>query len=654
MKPPQTPALSLSVVMPALNEERNIDAAIGDTLAALDELQIEGEVVVINDGSSDRTPELVRARMARDGRVKLVEHPVRQGIGVSFWDGVEHATGDAVIMLPGDNENDPLESLRYFGLLEHVDVVIPFVYNRQVRSVFRNVLSLVYRQIINTTFLTNFNYTNGTVLYRRSILKQFTANSKGFFFQTEILIRAVKNGYLFAEVPYHLNRREGGKSKAVSFPSLLNVIKGYLHLMREIYFGKDGAHPALQKDSVSSQRRTRDEAASQPPAQAAKDSTAPKDPTAKQVSTAPRQIPYVNLADQHVPIKAELLRAIGGVIDRGQFILGDEVAEFEKRFADLCGVRHAVAVNSGTDALIFALKSLGIGPGDEVITAPNSFIASTSCILIAGARPVFVDVCDDYNLDPEKLLAAITPRTKAILPVHLTGRPADMDPILSIAKARGLAVVEDCAQAVLAEYRGRRVGALGNAGCFSLHPLKTLNACGDGGVLTTDDDAVCQQARLHRNLGLQDRSNCVLWASNSRLDTLQAAILLVKLDYLDAWTERRRENAAVYQDLLGGLAECRLPQDRPHEKSVYHTFVIQAERRDELKQYLSDRGVGTSIHYPVPIHLQTVAAGLGYRPGCFPVTERQAEHILSLPVHHRMSKADLQYVSQTIRSFYHR
>ena len=240
MKPTPSPALTLSVVMPALNEERNIEAAIGDTLAALDDFQIEGEIVVVNDGSSDRTPELVRARMARDPRVKMIEHPLRQGIGVSFWDGVEHATGDAVIMLPGDNENDPSESLRYFSLLEHVDVVIPFVYNRQVRSVFRNVLSLLYRQIINTTFRTNFNYTNGTVLYRRSILSQFTANSKGFFFQTEVLIRAVKNGYLFAEVPYQLNRREGGKSKAVSFPSLLNVVKGYLDLVREIYFRKDG------------------------------------------------------------------------------------------------------------------------------------------------------------------------------------------------------------------------------------------------------------------------------------------------------------------------------------------------------------------------------------------------------------------------------
>lgn len=643
MKPSPSSALTLSVVMPALNEERNIDAAIGDTLAALDDLQIEGEIVVINDGSSDKTPELVRARMARDPRVKMIEHPVRQGIGASFWDGVEHATGDAVIMLPGDNENDPWESLRYFTLLKHVDIVIPFVYNRQVRNVFRNVLSLLYRQIINTTFLTNFNYTNGTVLYRRSILSQFTANSKGFFFQTEILIRAVKNGYLFAEVPYHLNRREGGKSKAVSFPSLLNVIKGYLHLVREIHFSKDGARAPMQQDSVSSQRRTHDEEGGERQAK-----LAAQDPAAA------RRIPYVNLADQHVPIKAELLRAIGGVLDRGQFILGDEVAEFEKRFASLCGVRHAVAVNSGTDALVFALRSLGIGPGDEVITPPNSFVASTSCILIAGARPVFVDVRDDYNLDPEKLEAAITPRTKAILPVHLTGRPADMDPILSIAKARGLAVVEDCAQAVLAEYRGRKVGALGNVGCFSLHPLKTLNACGDGGVLTTNDDAVCEQARLHRNLGLQNRSDCVLWASNSRLDTLQAAVLLVKLNYLANWTDQRRENAHFYQQALGDLAECQLPQERPGEKSVYHTFVIQAQRRDELKQYLSDRGVGTSIHYPVPIHLQTVAAGLGYGRGCFPVTEQQADRILSLPVHHRLSQADLQYVSRAIRNFYGR
>ena len=368
--------------------------------------------------------------------------------------------------------------------------------------------------------------------------------------------------------------------------------------------------------------------------------------------TSSNKIPYVNIAAQHAPVKAELSRAVAGVIDHGMFILGPEVDEFEKRFAELCGVRYAVGVNSGTDALILALRALGIGPGDEVITVPNSFVASTSCIMLVGARPVLVDVREDYNMDPAQLEQAVTSKTKAILPVHLTGRPADMDPILEVARTHGLHVVEDCAQAVLAEYRGQRVGSFGTIGCFSLHPLKTLNACGDGGVLTTNDEGLDEQLKILRNIGLRTRDGCVIWSGNSRLDTLQAAIVLVKMKYLDAWTEKRRANAAFYQRALAGVPGLQVPNDRSFEKAVYHTFVIQAERRDELKQHLADNGVGTAIHYPVPIHLHKAAEGLGYGPGSFPVTERQAKRILSLPVYPELRTEELEYVVQTIRKFY--
>ncbi len=360
----------------------------------------------------------------------------------------------------------------------------------------------------------------------------------------------------------------------------------------------------------------------------------------------------MNIAGQHTSIKEELLEAIAGVIDRGQFILGEEVNAFEQRFAELCGVRFAVGVNSGTDAMILALRALRIGPEDEVITVPNSFVASTSCIMLVGARPVFVDVREDYNMDPAQLEQAITSKTKAFLPVHLTGRPADMDPILEVAKTHGLHVVEDCAQAVLAEYRGRRVGSLGTIGCFSLHPLKTLNACGDGGVLTTSDEGLYEQLKILRNIGLRTRDDCVVWSGNSRLDTLQAAILLVKLKYLDTWTEKRRANAAFYQKALAGVPGLQVPTDRPFEKAVYHTFVIQAERRDELKQRLAENGVGTAIHYPIPIHLHKAAEGLGHELGSFPVTERQAKRILSLPVYPELQTEELEYVVQTIREFY--
>ena len=364
-------------------------------------------------------------------------------------------------------------------------------------------------------------------------------------------------------------------------------------------------------------------------------------------------IPYLNLAAQHAPIKDKLLAAVGEVIDHGQFILGHEAVEFEHRFAELCSVRYAVGVNSGTDALILALKALGVGPGDEVITVPNSFVASTSCIALLGARPVFVDVCEDYNIDPALIEQAITSRTRAILPVHLTGRPAKMDPIMEIAQAHGLYVIEDCAQAVCAEYKGRRVGSFGIVGCFSLHPLKTLNACGDGGVLTTNDAGLYEELKILRNSGLRKRNDCVMWGHNSRLDTLQAAILLVKLEYLEEWTEKRRTNARLYQKLLARLSQVQVPVDKPYERAVYHTFVIQADRRDALQAYLADRGVGTAIHYPAPIHLQRAAASLGYREGSFPVTERQVERILSLPVYPELDAHELEYVVDSIHSFYH-
>jgi dTDP-4-amino-4,6-dideoxygalactose transaminase len=364
------------------------------------------------------------------------------------------------------------------------------------------------------------------------------------------------------------------------------------------------------------------------------------------------RIPYVNVAAQHAEIKAELLAAMAAVIDKGQFILGDEVGEFERRFAERCGVRYAVALNSGTDALVLALRALGIGPGDEVITVPNTFVATASCIVQVGARPVFVDVREDYNMDPTQLERVITIKTRAILPVHLTGRPADMDPILKVARAYQLRVVEDGAQAMLAEYRGRSVGSFGDAGCFSLHPLKTLGACGDAGVVTTNSEEMCHKLRLLRNHGLRSRDDCAMWGSNSRLDTLQAAILLVKLNYLEAWTEQRRSHAAYYQKRLRAIDALRLPADQPHEKSVYHTFIIQAGRRDDLRSYLAEHGVETAVHYPIPLHLHQAAADLGYPAGSFPVAERQAARILSLPIYSELAPDGLEYIVQTVREFY--
>jgi dTDP-4-amino-4,6-dideoxygalactose transaminase len=366
----------------------------------------------------------------------------------------------------------------------------------------------------------------------------------------------------------------------------------------------------------------------------------------------PNAIPYVNIAAQHAPLKAELMEAVSEVLDQGQFVLGPQVETFETEFARLCGTRFALGVNSGTDALVLALKALGIGPGDEVITAPNSFIASATAIALVGARPVFADVGNDLNLDPACVEAAITARTRAILPVHLTGRPCDMDRLLELAESYQLHVVEDCAQAVLAEYRGRKVGSFGTAGCFSLHPLKTLNACGDGGVVTTDKEDLYDRLKVLRNIGLKSRDDCREWSGNSRLDTLQAAILLVKLRHLREWTERRRANARFYRHRLGTVPGLSVPGDRIEEYAVYHTYVIQADRRDELKAHLDALGIGSAVHYPTPIHLTAAASGLGYQRGDLPVAERLARRIPSLPVYPELTEESLARVAAAVRTFY--
>ncbi len=361
-------------------------------------------------------------------------------------------------------------------------------------------------------------------------------------------------------------------------------------------------------------------------------------------------IPYVDIGTQTRSIKKELLIAIEEVLDHGNFILAGEVQRFEEMFAAYCGVRFAVGVNSGTDALFLSLKAFGIGHGDEVITVPNSFIATASVIVAAGAKPVFIDVRNDYNMDSSLLERAITPKTRAIIPVHLTGRPADMEPINEVARKHEIYVIEDAAQAVGAKYRGDKVGALGDVGCFSLHPLKTLNACGDGGIVTTNDESIYERLIRLRNFGLINRDETVLWGYNSRLDSLQAAILLVKFKLFDEWNSKRRINAKEYAFLLKDVVG--IPPEQKHEYCVYHTFVVQVEKRNELMKYLENNGIGTRIHYPIPIHLQPAALSLGYRKGDFPLCEEQSKRILSLPIHQGLEENHVRYVAEKILNFY--
>ena len=363
-------------------------------------------------------------------------------------------------------------------------------------------------------------------------------------------------------------------------------------------------------------------------------------------------VPYTEFPAQFAEQRDEMLEALERVCRRGEFILGSEVEEFERDFAACCGVKHAVGVGSGTDALILSLKALGIGSGDEVITPPNSWISSTSSIVLAGAHPAFADVRDDFTIDPAAVEAAVTPRTKAIMPVHLTGRCADMEAIGRIAKRHGLAVIEDAAQAAGARYHGRPAGSLGTLGCFSFHPLKNLSGLGDGGMVTTNDGALAERLRLFRNHGLRTRDEAVLWGFNSRLDALQAAVLRCRLKKLAEVIEARRGHAQRYRALVGSVVEC--PEERPQEEAIYHLFMIQADRRDALKQFLASHGIDTRIHYPTPIHLQPCSASLGYRSGDFPVAEAQARRILSLPVHQALSEEQIEHVGRCITEFYRR
>lgn len=364
-----------------------------------------------------------------------------------------------------------------------------------------------------------------------------------------------------------------------------------------------------------------------------------------------RKVPYVNLGAQYAEDRDKLLPIIDQVLRDGQYIAGEAIERLEAELAAFVGVKHVVTLNSGTDALALALAALGVGPGDEVITPPNSFVASTAVIVNLRAKPVFVDVLPDQNIDPKLVEAAITPRTKAIMPVHLTGRMARMDEIMAIASRHGLAVVEDAAQAIGSKYQGRASGSYGHAGCFSTHPLKNFNACGDGGFVSTNDAQLASKVRAARNHGLIDRNTVAHFASVSRMDTVQAAILRYRLTRLPQITERRRKNAALYDRLLDTKA-VSISAETPAEYNTYHTYVIQADRRDELQRNLAERGVGTAIHYPVPIHLQPAARELGYRKGQFPVVEDQAQRILTLPVNQSLVEDDVRYVASCVNHFY--
>lgn len=372
------------------------------------------------------------------------------------------------------------------------------------------------------------------------------------------------------------------------------------------------------------------------------------------MSVMTQSVPLVDLTAQYESIRPEIDAAIQSVIARTAFIMGPDVREFEKRFAEYCTSAYAVGVASGTAALELTLRACNIGAGDEVITSAHTFIATAEAISAVGARPVFVEIDPrTYNIDPDAVAAAITPATRAIIPVHIYGQPADMDRIMAIAERHNLAVIEDAAQAHGAIWNGKRVGAIGHAACFSFYPGKNLGAYGDAGAVTTNDVRIAELVSLLRNHGRHSKYLHDIKGYGERIDTLQAAILLAKLRHLAKWTAHRQRIAARYDELLADLdGEIVLPYVHPAAEAVWHLYVIRTPRRDALLEHLNRSGVGAGIHYPTPLHLQPAYADLGYVRGDLPVTEAVADTCLSLPIFPEMTDVQQEYVVTTIRSFF--
>jgi dTDP-4-amino-4,6-dideoxygalactose transaminase len=364
-------------------------------------------------------------------------------------------------------------------------------------------------------------------------------------------------------------------------------------------------------------------------------------------------VPFLDLKTQYQSIKPEIQSAINNVLDTTAFVLGKAVTDFEKAFAGMHNAQYCIGLSSGTDGNHIVLWALGIGIGDEVIIPANTFIATAWGATLCGAKPIFVD-CepDSYNIDPKKVEAAITPRTKAIVAVHLYGQPADLDAIKQIALKHKLAVVEDCAQSHLAEYKGKAVGTLAVASSFSFYPGKNLGAYGEAGAAMTNDESLAKTFKMIRDHGSEQKYSHEIYGHNYRMEGFQGAVLGVKLKYLLQWTEKRREHAAKYREFLTGIGDIILPQEMPYAKHVYHLFVIQTTRRDALQAYLTERGIGTGLHYPIPLHLQKCFKHLGYKSNEFPVSEHLAKSCLSLPMFAELTDNQIEYVASSIGNFF--
>lgn len=365
------------------------------------------------------------------------------------------------------------------------------------------------------------------------------------------------------------------------------------------------------------------------------------------------KVPFVDLSAQYESINSEVNAKISGIIKNGDFILGEDLRQFESEFANYIGVKYGVGVASGTDALYLALLACGVKSGNEVITAANTFIATAIAISQTGAKPVLVDIDPNTsNIDAKKIALCITKHTKAIIPVHLCGRPVLMSEITEIARKHNLRIIEDAAQAHGALFPdNKKAGACGDIACFSFYPAKNLGAYGDGGIVVTNDTNLAEKVRLLRNYGQKIKNQHFIMGFNSRLDNLHAAVLRIKLKYLDKWNNQRRENAKIYKELFGATPPVVLP-NTDNGDHIYHLYAVLAEKRDKLAEFLKTRGISTGIHYPIPIHLQECYKNLGYRQGDFPITEHYATHTLSLPMYPELSRDQIKWVVDSVKEFY--
>jgi dTDP-4-amino-4,6-dideoxygalactose transaminase len=365
------------------------------------------------------------------------------------------------------------------------------------------------------------------------------------------------------------------------------------------------------------------------------------------------QVPLLDLRRQYQAIKSEIDSAIAGCLEHTRFILGPEVETFERNIAAYCGTSFAVGVASGTDALLLSLHALEVGPGDEVITSSFSFFASAGVISRMGAKPVFVDIdLETFNLLPREIEKVITSKTKVIIPVHLFGQTAEMGEIMELAREYDLKVVEDAAQAIGAKYKGKKAGSIGNCGCFSFFPSKNLGAYGDGGMVVSNDEEFANRVRRLRVHGFRERNFSAEVGYNSRLDTLQAAILNVKLKHLDSWTEARREKAHIYSEALKDCAQVKTPLERDHNYHIFHQYTLRAENREGLRQFLKEKNVGTATYYPLPLHLQECFKDLGYKPQDLSNSERASREVVSLPAFPELTETEQGYVVEAILEFY--